>query len=513
MLILMLPLILLSNAQAQVPEEERYGNTLRVAIAEPVPSLDIHKAIAAGIQSVTSNVVETLILKDFGGADVPGLARDWEISDDQLTYTLYLREGVKFHDGSDMTAEDVKASLDRWFAVTPVQWEVASFEEVEIVDDYTIRAHLSEPFTGTLDALGLNPAAILPKEIVDRVGEGELDGSDLIGTGIYKLADFTPERTWMLERFEDYHGQFTGELSFMAGERKGYADTIEITRVAEAGTRLAGLLAGDYDIADDLSPDDLDLVESRRGVNADVIPGALGWYTKFNSQEGPFANELLRQAVRVGIRPMEIMAGFGDERLWELNLFPRFHPESPYNLNDQVHAEYYYPEDMELARAMVEASGYNGEPIRVIGSRDLAGWYVQAIGILPMLQEMGLNAELIIVDRPQQLELTLDTSQWEIKTSYSTPIRRAAVLGFHGRHRDGTQWSWAGDEHLYYEGVLWRDLERRDEAITRMVEIELERAGQLWLGHTAMLRGYGDHVQDMPFSHYLNLYNTWIEGR
>ncbi|MEX2374283.1 MAG: hypothetical protein WD942_01695 [Dehalococcoidia bacterium] len=179
----------------------------------------------------------------------------------------------------------------------------------------------------------------------------------------------------------------------------------------------------------------------------------------------------------MGIRPAEITAGFGDDRLWELNLFPRFHPDSPYNLNENVHAEHYYPEDMELARTLVEESDYDGEPIRVIGSRDLAGWYVQAIGILPMLQEMGLNAELIIVDRPTQLEVTQDTSQWEMKTSYSTPIRRVAVLGFHGRHRDGRQWPWANAEHLYYEGVLWTDLNRRQEAITRMVQIELERAG------------------------------------
>ncbi|MEX2374282.1 MAG: ABC transporter substrate-binding protein [Dehalococcoidia bacterium] len=185
-----------------------------------------------------------LVLKDFGGEKVPGLAESWEVSDDQLTYTFNLREGVLFHDGREMTAEDVKASLDRWFAVTPVTWEVASFESINVVDN-TIAVQLNEPFTGTLDALGLNPAAILPKEVVDRVGEDELTGDDLVGTGPYMVTDFTPERSWTLERFDDYHGQFTGELSFMAGERRAYADVIEFTRVAEPGTRLAGLLAGD----------------------------------------------------------------------------------------------------------------------------------------------------------------------------------------------------------------------------------------------------------------------------
>lgn len=491
-------------------EEGRYGGTLRVALAEPIPSLDIHRAITPGIQNVLANVVETLVLFDFGGNHIPGLAHRWDVSDDQLTYTFYLREDVRFHDGSTMTAEDVKASLRRWFTVTPVTWEVASFDTMEVVDDLTLRLHLSEPFTGTIDALSLNIAAIMPKTVVDRIGDDVLTGDDIVGTGPYQLTSFTPERAWTLERFDDYHSHFTGELSYFAGERKAYADQIEFTRVAEAGTRLAGLLAGDFDIADDLSPDDLDLLDSRAGVHADVVDGALGWYMKFNSLEGPFANETLRTAVRVAIRPEEIMAGFGNPRLWELNLFPRFHPDSPYNLNDMVRSEYYFPANIELGRALVEASGYAGETIRVIGSRDLEGWYVQAIGILPMLEEIGLNVELIIVDRPQQLELTVDTSRWEIKTSYSTPIRRAAVLGFHGRHRDGRQWPWADEEHLYYEGILWRDLERRDEAITRMVQLELERSGQLWLGHTGLLRGYRSNVNDMPYSHYLHLSNTWF---
>lgn len=501
-------LLLVTAAQAQ--EEGRYGGVLRVALAEPIPSLDVHRGITPGIQNVLANVTETLVTMDFGGTHRPGLAHSWEVSDDQLRYRFNLLEGVTFHDGSPMTAEDVKASLERWFAVTPVTWEVASFETVEVIDDHTVDVHMNEPFTGAIDALSLGPAAILPKSVIDRVGDAEATGNDMIGTGPYRLVSFTPEREWVLERFDDFHDQFTGEHSFYAGEKNAYVDRIEFTRVAEAGTRLAGLLAGDFDIADDLSADDFDFLESRAGFNADVVDGALGWYMKFNAIEGPFANEVLRTAVRIAIRPEEIMAGFGDPRLWELNLFPRFHPESPYNLNDAVNADWYYPADVELARQLVEASGYDGEPIRVIGSRDLAGWYVQAIGILPMLQEIGLNAELIIVDRPQQLELTLDTSRWEMKSSFSTPIRRAAVLGFHGRHRDGRQWPWADAEHQYYEGVLWRDLDRRDEAITRMVQLELERSGQLWLGHSAMLRGYSDRVQNMPFSHYTHLYNVWL---
>lgn len=500
--------LLFSSAVAQ--DDARYGGTLRVALAEPIPSLDVHRGITPGIQNVLANVTETLILFDFGGAHHPGLASSWEISDDQLTYTFQLREGVQFHDGTMMTAEDVKASLERWFAVTPVSWEVASFETIEILDDYTIDVHLSETFTGTLDALALGPAAILPKSVIDRMGEEVLTGNDIIGTGPYRLVDFAPERTWTLERFDGYHGQFTGDPSFYAGEKNAYVDRIEFTRVAEAGTRLAGLLAGDFDISDDLSPDDLDLLDSRRGFHANVMDGALGWYTKLNALQGPFADETLRTAVRVGIRPAEIMAGFGDSRLWELNLFPRFHPDSPYNLNDSVNSEYYYPENMELARQLVAASSYAGEPIRILGSRDLSGWYVQAIGLLPMLQEMGLNAELIITDRPQQMQIALDNSAWEMKTSFSTPIRRAAVLGFHGRHRDGSQWPWADAEHQYYESVLWRDLDRREEAITRMIQLELERSGQLWFGHTGLLRGHSDRVQDMPFSDYLHLANTWL---
>lgn len=491
---------------------QQRGGHLEVAVAEPVPSLDIQRAITPGIVDILINVVEPLVLKDFGGENLPGLASSWEVSDDGLTYTFHLLEGVKFHDGTDMTAEDVVASLQRMKAVSGTSWETEDMESFEVVDEYTVQLNMSRPFTGLIDRLATAPSGwgIMPSEIAEEVGEDELTGDQVIGTGPYRLASFVPQQSWTLERFDDYHGQFEGEPSHKAGERGAYLDTIRITRVSEAATRLSGLLAGDYDLVAGLSADDLPVLENQPGYSTNIIPGALGWYLKFNSIEGPFADETLRRAVRSAIRPEEIMAGFGDPRTWELNLYPRFHPTSPYNLD--INEEYYYPEDVELGRALVEQSDYDGEPIRVIASRDLAGWYIPAIGIAPMMEEIGLNVELITVDRAAQLDMTADTTNWEMKTSYSTPIRRAGVMGFHGRHRPGPRWSWSDAEHQYYEEVLFRDANRTEEALERLAEIELERAGQIWLGHSAMLQGAREGVEGLPNSHYLTLWTVWLDN-
>ncbi|MEX2536047.1 MAG: ABC transporter substrate-binding protein [Trueperaceae bacterium] len=499
-------LVLFSFSTAQ-----NRGGHLEVAIAEPIPSLDIQRAITPGIVDLLINVVEPLVLKDFGGQNLPGLASSWEMSEDGLTYTFHLLEGVKFHDGTDMTAEDVVASLQRMKAVSGTSWETEDMESFEAVDEYTVQVNMSRPFTGLVDRLATAPSGwgIMPKEIAEEVGDAELTGDQVIGTGPYILADFVPQQSWNLERFEDYHGQFEGEPSHKAGVRNSYLDTIRITRVAEPATRLSGLLAGDYDLVAGLSSDDLPVLENQPGFVTNIVPGALGWYLKFNSIEGPFANETLRDAVRVSIDPEEIMAGFGDPRTWELNVYPRFHPTSPYHLD--INEEYYYPSDVELGRALVEQSGYDGEPIRILASRDLAGWFIPAIGIAPMMEEIGLNVELITVDRAAQLDIANDTGNWEMKTSYSTPIRRFGVMGFHGRHRPGPRWGWSDAEHQYYEEVLFRDASRTQEALERLAEIELERSGQIWLGHSAMLHGAREGVEGLPYSHYLTLWNVWLD--
>jgi peptide/nickel transport system substrate-binding protein len=492
-------------------QEPRSGGSLQIAVSEPVPSLDMQRAITPGIVNILVNVYEPLVTKDFGGAVLPALAHSWDVSDDQLTYTFYLLEGVRFHDGTELTAADVVASLERMKNVTGTSWETRDMERIEAVDDHTVRVHMSLPFTGLLDRLATAPSGwgIMPAEIAERLMDAEVTAQDVVGTGPYRLADWADQQWWELERFEDYHGQFTGPSDHKAGERPAYIDRARITRVAEAGTRLAGLLAGDYDFVDDLSPDDLPLLENNPDLDYQIMPGALGWYVKFNAVEGPMADETLRRAVRSAVDPEEVMAGFGDDRLWELNLYPRFHPTSPYYLDDN--AQRYFPNDLELARELVEQSGYAGEPIRFYASRDLAGWYVQAIGMMPVLEAIGLNAELIVVDRAAQLDITRDPANWEMKTSYSTPIRRAGVLGFHGIHRRGDRWNWSDAEHQYWEEVLFRDLSRRDDAIQRLVEIELERAGQIWYGHTASLRGFQSDVHGAPNSHYLTLWTLWKE--
>lgn len=498
----------LTGAWAQAP---RSGGTLSVAVSEPIPSLDMQRAITPGIVNVLINVYEPLVTKDFGGAIMPALARAWEVSDDQLVYTFHLLQGVKFHDGSDMTADDVVASLERMKSVTGTSWETRDIDRVEKVDDHTVRLILSQPFTGLLDRLATAPSGwgIMPEEIARRLFDGEITGADVVGTGPYRLAAFEAQQWWELEKYADYHGQITGPSDHKAGERPVYLDRIRVTRVAEAGTRLAGLLAGDYDFVDDLSADDLPLLERNPSLGFQIMPAALGWYVKFNAVEGPMTNETLRRAVRSAIDAEEVMAGFGDPRTWELNLYPRFHTSSPYFLDDNT--QRYYPNDLELARSLVEQSGYAGEPIRFYASRDLAGWYVQAIGMLPAMEAIGLNVELIVVDRAAQLDITRDPANWEMKTSYSTPIRRAGVLGFHGIHRRGDRWNWSDAEHQYWENVLFRDLDRRDDAIQRLVEIELERAGQIWFGHTASLRGFQGNVHGAPNSHYLTFWTMWKE--
>jgi ABC-type transport system substrate-binding protein len=104
------------------------------------------------------HVYETLLWFDDRGNVVPWLAERWDVSQDGLVYTFYLRKGVRFHDGFEFNATVVKANLDRWIDSTvrvPSRSLVGRIDRVEIVDDYTVRVYLKEPYTLFLKAIGV----------------------------------------------------------------------------------------------------------------------------------------------------------------------------------------------------------------------------------------------------------------------------------------------------------------------------------------------------------------------
>ncbi len=128
-------------------DEAQVGGTLEVALIGEPPTLDIHQTTATIVALQAWHIYEPLFTWDEDFHVTPELAQDYEVSDDGLVNTLYLREGITFHNGEDFTADDVVASIERWAGISGLGGSLLeNIENIEIVDDHTVEFHMEEPY-------------------------------------------------------------------------------------------------------------------------------------------------------------------------------------------------------------------------------------------------------------------------------------------------------------------------------------------------------------------------------
>lgn len=186
-----------SSAESQAGNPV-YGGSIVVGIQQDVDSLDPHKATAAGTKEILFNIFEGLVKPDENGNLMKALASDYTISDDGLVYTFTLRQGVKFHNGNEVTAEDVKYSLDRASGLldgTPLISSLSVITSVDILDEQTVQVTVGSANTELIYSF---VAAIIP------AGSGEEESTAPIGTGPFSFVSYKPQEGLVVAKFDDY---------------------------------------------------------------------------------------------------------------------------------------------------------------------------------------------------------------------------------------------------------------------------------------------------------------------
>ena len=195
------------------------GGSVVVGIQQDIDSLDPHKATAAGTKEILFNIFEGLVKPDENGNLVNAVASDYTVSEDGLVYTFTLREGVKFHNGNAVTAEDVKYSLERVSGLldgTPLISTLSTIQAVEILDEKTVQVTVGSANTELIYSF---VAAIIPS------GSGEEEGADPIGTGPLSYVSYKPQEGIVLAKFADYWQQGLPSLDQVEFKITGSADT------------------------------------------------------------------------------------------------------------------------------------------------------------------------------------------------------------------------------------------------------------------------------------------------
>ena len=412
--------ILLAGGLA-LAEEPKYGGTLKVALASEPGTLDMQLTTGVAASIPARHIFEGLFAFDENYTPKPMLLESWERSPDGKTVTFHLRKGVLFHNGKELVAEDVVASLERWgkYGLTSkALW--SHVQKLEAVDNYTVGMILDQPFAPLETYLAniYGGPGIYPKKVAEAAGKEPIAPENYIGTGPYKFAEWKAGDYIRLVRFDRYVAREDKPSGF-AGKRTAYFDELIFYFVPEDNARLVGVQAGTYDyvvnIPNDLYPDiegDPNIVP----IIADhppIYPMAL-----CNTIAGLTANVKIRQAILAALDMEPIMlAGYGDPKFWKLN-GSYFAPGIRWYT--AAGTEAYDQADPEKAKRLLEEAGYNGEPLRLIVAGDMTAQYNQSLVVADQLKKAGFNVDLQVYDKATFFARRNDREnpQWELAFSY-----------------------------------------------------------------------------------------------
>ncbi|ATG34217.1 glutathione-binding protein GsiB [Phaeobacter piscinae] len=415
-----------SSALAILAGAASARDTVTVALQLEPPHLDPTSAAAGAIDQVLySNVFEGLTRFMGDGAVVPGLAESWEISEDGLTYTFALHDGVTFHDGTTMDAEDVKFSLDRARAEESTNAQKALFADiasVDVVDPLTVRLTLSQPNGNLLFNLAWGDAVIVAPESIDTIKTAP------VGTGAFTFTNWVQGDRIDLARNPDYWGEAPA-LS---------AATFKF--ISDPTAAFAAMMAEDVD-AFSAFPAPENLPQFEADPRFQVLIGSTEGETilSINNKQAPFDNAKVRAAVAHAIDRQAIIDGamFG----YGTPIGSHFAPHNPayVDLTD-ISAH-----DPEKARALLAEAGFPDGFITTLHLPPPS--YARRGGeiIAAQLAEVGITAEIINVEWAQWLETVFRGKNFGLSiVSHTEPMD----IGIYARP----------DYYFQYDNAAFQDL-------------------------------------------------------
>ena len=362
-----------SNEPAAQPAAD-HPNEITVGIAQDLDeSLDPHKAVAAGTKEVMFNVFEGLMKPTPEGDLIPAVAEKYEISDDQLTYTFTIRDGIKFHNGDPVTAEDVGESLARCKNGGDGIFEVEAFSNIqhmETADSRSISITLGEPDSEFLSYL---TAAVLP---------AGYDGQDTapVGTGPFKFVSRAAQDNIVLERFDDYWGE------------KAYLDKVTYKIIENADSILMSLQSGAVDLFAHLTSTQVAQLGDEFNIEEGTMNLVQAMY--LNNAVAPFDDVRVRQALCYAIDRQQILDlafdGYGS--LIGSSMYPAFGKYFDDSLTN------YYTYDVEKAKALLADAGYpDGFSMTITVPSNYQPHLDTAQVIVEQLKQVGITAEILPV--------------------------------------------------------------------------------------------------------------------
>ncbi|HJC63373.1 MAG TPA: ABC transporter substrate-binding protein [Candidatus Blautia merdavium] len=369
------------NGSSQETEAEpTMGGSIVVGIPQDLEdSLDPHKSVAAGTKEVLFNIYEGLVKPDEEGNYIDAVAESHSISEDGKVYNFQLRSGVKFHDGTEVTVDDVKYSIERCAGIngdgTPLVAAFSNVEKVETPDASTVEIYLKEADTEFLAYLIV---AVVPQHCED------LDKNP-VGTGPFQYVSRSPQENIVIEKFSDYWDT----------ENQAYLDQVTFKVVGDSNAIVTGLKSGTIDMYPRVNAtqaaqlaDDQDLQIYEGGMN--LIQALY-----LNNAEAPFDDVKVRQALCYAVNRQEVldMVADGKGTIIGSSMFPAFEKYYMPELADL------YPQDVQKAKELLAEAGYpDGFDMTISVPNNYQQHIDTAQVLVEQLKQIGVNAEIQLIE-------------------------------------------------------------------------------------------------------------------
>lgn len=348
---------------------------------------------------VTQQIYDTLLRYKPGTTELTeGLATDWKTSEDGLTYTLTLREGVKFHDGTDFNAEAVVANFERWMSSEDYVYYGSMFggygddksniiKSVNAVDESTVEFKLRRPSSPFLKNLAMSPFAIASPDAFDQLAKNP------VGTGPFVFEEWKPDTSITLAKNEDYWE-----------EGKPKLERVIFQVIPDNSSRLTALQNGEIDLMVGVNPTDASKIESDETLQAFYRPPMNVGYMAMNVEMEPFDDPAVRRAINHSVDKQALIEGFyaGKAEAAKNPIAPTIE-----GYNDQIEP---YAYDPEKAKQILSEAGYKeGELEVTLWTMDNPRPYMPAPAkiaesIQKDLSEIGITANIQQLDWSTYLE-------------------------------------------------------------------------------------------------------------
>ncbi|MEH7123064.1 ABC transporter substrate-binding protein [Bacillus sp. JJ1773] len=405
--------------------DSKAGGQLKVALVTQPPTLDQPTTTATVSRDTSRVMFETLLTTNSEYKAVPMLAESVEPSEDNKSFTFHLRKGVKFHNGKEMKAEDVVASMNRWMEKSSITGKIFDGAVFEAKDDYTVTLELAQSSPLALDTMASAKmaAAIMPKEIVESATTEGV--SEYIGTGPYKFVEWKQDQYIHFTKFEEYSPS-ESKSDGLAGKKEALVDDLYFYIVPDASTRMAGLRSGQYDFVYTVPFDNYTQLKNEKNLYP-VFDTYGEMLMIYNENQGLSANVKMRQAINAALDIDKIMlASFADEDLYWLH--PGYMTNVVSNWHSESGKDFYNQKDTEKAKKLLGEAGYNNEEFRIMTTRDYPQFYNAAVVIQDQLKAIGMNVKLEFYDWATLLDKQNNPGDWDAVVTGSSTVTTPSQL-------------------------------------------------------------------------------------